>query len=253
MGTTTRRNMHNSHPQRVDSTSTSQRSKPHNRTKHRNRIRRRLTRKTSQHHKTKRNPNQHNRPMPTRMRTRMERKPNQTRRRRPLPILPTRHLPPHNTKRTGKSTRSKPRRTSPPHTKRTTPTHPTYTPHHHMTSALTKNGSTRKWRRIAKAILRRDNYTCHWCGAHATTADHINPRALGGDDNPANLVAACTTCNYRRGGQLAQALRRTKTEPFLATGTTPVRMSWAANPQYPRGVYGYSVSNRQGREKRDGE
>lgn len=46
-------------------------------------------------------------------------------------------------------------------------------------------------------VLRRDNYTCRYC--HATdnplTVDHVVPRALGGSDDPSNLVAACKDCN----------------------------------------------------------
>lgn len=35
--------------------------------------------------------------------------------------------------------------------------------------------------------------------ARATTVDHIIPRARGGDNNPANLVAACKPCNGKKG------------------------------------------------------
>lgn len=120
-----------------------------------------------------------------------------------------------------------------------------------MTSALNKNGSTRKWRKLRAAILRRDNHVCYWCGKHATTVDHLTPRAIEPSDSPTNLVAACTTCNYRRGGQLAQAMRKQKPNPFLATGTTPVRLSLSANLSIPPGV-SYSVSKPTEREKKNG-
>ncbi|NBR07971.1 MAG: HNH endonuclease [Planctomycetes bacterium] len=35
----------------------------------------------------------------------------------------------------------------------------------------------------------------------ATTVDHIIPRRLGGTDEPDNLVASCTRCNYSKGGR----------------------------------------------------
>lgn len=48
-------------------------------------------------------------------------------------------------------------------------------------------------------ILRRDNHACRYCGATAPdvklTVDHVTPVALGGTDDPSNLVAACAPCN----------------------------------------------------------
>lgn len=48
-------------------------------------------------------------------------------------------------------------------------------------------------------VLRRDNHTCRYCGASAPdaviTVDHVTPVALGGTDDPSNLVAACRDCN----------------------------------------------------------
>lgn len=49
-------------------------------------------------------------------------------------------------------------------------------------------------------ILRRDGYRCKYCGLEAAdgtglTIDHVTPTALGGGDDPSNLVAACRDCN----------------------------------------------------------
>lgn len=48
-------------------------------------------------------------------------------------------------------------------------------------------------------VLKRDNHTCRYCGASAPdatlTVDHVTPVALGGTDDPSNLVAACKDCN----------------------------------------------------------
>lgn len=48
-------------------------------------------------------------------------------------------------------------------------------------------------------VLRRDEYTCQYCGETAPdvkiTVDHVMPVALGGSDFPSNLVAACGDCN----------------------------------------------------------
>lgn len=46
-------------------------------------------------------------------------------------------------------------------------------------------------------VLRRDNYTCRYCRSveNELTVDHVTPVALGGSDDPSNLVAACKDCN----------------------------------------------------------
>lgn len=53
--------------------------------------------------------------------------------------------------------------------------------------------------RLRFEVLRRDNYTCRYCGASAPdvplTVDHVIPVALGGGDEPSNLVTACQDCN----------------------------------------------------------
>ena len=49
------------------------------------------------------------------------------------------------------------------------------------------------------AILQRDGFRCHYCGAPAPAVqlevDHYIPVASGGTDDPSNLVAACQQCN----------------------------------------------------------
>ncbi|MGW4128000.1 HNH endonuclease [Amycolatopsis japonica] len=54
-------------------------------------------------------------------------------------------------------------------------------------------------KRLRYEVLRRDNHTCRYCGATAPnvklTVDHVVPSALGGTDDPSNLVAACSGCN----------------------------------------------------------
>lgn len=54
-------------------------------------------------------------------------------------------------------------------------------------------------KRIRYEILARDHHTCQYCGASAPQAtlqiDHVIPKALGGTDEPTNLVTACRDCN----------------------------------------------------------
>ena len=58
-------------------------------------------------------------------------------------------------------------------------------------------------KRVRFEIFRRDNNACRYCGQTAPevklTIDHVVPVALGGDDNPANLVTACFDCNLGKG------------------------------------------------------
>lgn len=65
----------------------------------------------------------------------------------------------------------------------------------------------RGWERISKRVLKRDGYTCHWCGEDADTADHLVPRSKGGTNDDDNLVAACRACNSRRGNRASGGLR----------------------------------------------
>lgn len=54
-------------------------------------------------------------------------------------------------------------------------------------------------KRLRFEVMKRDNHTCRYCGADASTTkltiDHVQPVALGGLDEPSNLVTACKDCN----------------------------------------------------------
>jgi 5-methylcytosine-specific restriction endonuclease McrA len=54
-----------------------------------------------------------------------------------------------------------------------------------------------------REVFRRDNFTCQYCGRHQSdlTIDHVLPRHLGGKHIWRNVVAACPTCNHRKGGR----------------------------------------------------
>lgn len=74
-----------------------------------------------------------------------------------------------------------------------------------------------------KEILRRDDYTCQYCGQHSPflTVDHVIPRHLGGEYSWENLVAACPACNHRKGSHTPEQvnmrlLRQPKAPPATA-------------------------------------
>ena len=50
-------------------------------------------------------------------------------------------------------------------------------------------------------VLKRDRYTCQYCGAErvSLTIDHVVPRSRGGETCWENVVAACQSCNLRKG------------------------------------------------------
>lgn len=54
-----------------------------------------------------------------------------------------------------------------------------------------------------KGVLLRDNNTCQYCGATpgrpGLTLDHVVPRCRGGETTWDNVVAACRSCNVRKG------------------------------------------------------
>jgi hypothetical protein len=64
-------------------------------------------------------------------------------------------------------------------------------------------------KRLRFEIFRRDGHTCRYCGASAPdvklTIDHVVPIALGGGDDPDNLVTACAECNAGKSSSVPDA------------------------------------------------
>lgn len=49
-------------------------------------------------------------------------------------------------------------------------------------------------------VFKRDGYECQYCGSNKDlTLDHVFPRSRGGKSSWDNLVAACKSCNSRKG------------------------------------------------------
>ena len=70
--------------------------------------------------------------------------------------------------------------------------------HNRKRGSATARGLGYQYQQARLRVLRRDVYTCHWCGGPATTANHVKPRIRGGDSSDDNLVASCGTCNFGR-------------------------------------------------------
>lgn len=52
-------------------------------------------------------------------------------------------------------------------------------------------------------VFLRDRFSCQYCGAREDlTFDHVIPRSRGGQTTWENVVAACSPCNLRKGGQM---------------------------------------------------
>jgi 5-methylcytosine-specific restriction endonuclease McrA len=67
-----------------------------------------------------------------------------------------------------------------------------------------------------REVFRRDSCTCQYCSKKTLelTIDHVIPRHLGGQHRWTNVVAACGSCNHRKGG-------RTLTETGMRLLKTP--------------------------------
>jgi 5-methylcytosine-specific restriction endonuclease McrA len=61
----------------------------------------------------------------------------------------------------------------------------------------------------------RDMYQCQYCGdtfqVKDLTIDHVKPKSKGGKTSWENCVAACKTCNHKKGAKPLKPMR----EPFI--------------------------------------
>jgi 5-methylcytosine-specific restriction endonuclease McrA len=67
-----------------------------------------------------------------------------------------------------------------------------------------------------KNVIKRDNHQCQYCGKRTglMTADHILPKAVGGEESWENLICACHECNNKKGDRsLKQAGMRLLKKP----------------------------------------
>ena len=70
-------------------------------------------------------------------------------------------------------------------------------------------------------VFLRDHFTCQYCGANRSandlTFDHVVPRSRGGRTTWHNVIAACSTCNLKKGNRTPKEaglnLRRSPRKP----------------------------------------
>ncbi|AVT32092.1 MULTISPECIES: HNH endonuclease [unclassified Plantactinospora] len=70
-------------------------------------------------------------------------------------------------------------------------------------------------------VLARDGRRCGYCGAPASTVDHILPRSRGGRNTWTNTVACCDGCNQRKAD-------RTPAEAGMVLRSAATVPGWAA-------------------------
>ena len=85
-----------------------------------------------------------------------------------------------------------------------------------------------------KAVFARDGGRCVYCGAAATSLDHVVPKSRGGPHTWDNVVSACSRCNHLKAdrgiAELGWRLRRIPVAPSGAAwrivGTKRVDPRW---------------------------
>lgn len=99
---------------------------------------------------------------------------------------------------------------------------------------MSGNYNTPEWRRLSALVT--TDATCARCGTSENLhAHHKVPRALGGTDTVANLVALCASCHPRVEAvtRLVTGLDRVRTPPARSPGAWSLAAALAAQRDKP--------------------
>ena len=70
-----------------------------------------------------------------------------------------------------------------------------------------------------RAVFVRDGGRCVYCGAAATSLDHVIPRSRGGEHAWENVVSACSRCNHAKADRSVADLGwRMRARPHVPSG-----------------------------------
>lgn len=73
-------------------------------------------------------------------------------------------------------------------------------------------------------LFLRDEFRCQYCGSRGDlTFDHVVPRASGGVTSWENVVAACASCNLRKGAKSLRRAGMSLRKPPRAPGAEQLR------------------------------
>jgi 5-methylcytosine-specific restriction endonuclease McrA len=85
---------------------------------------------------------------------------------------------------------------------------------------------SRDYKKFRLQVLARDQWSCFYCSAPATTVDHIIPVSKAPDlvVNFENAVACCTKCNSSKGSRNQAAfLGKKATPPVFSGSLSPIQ------------------------------
>jgi len=92
--------------------------------------------------------------------------------------------------------------------------------------------ATSHWKKIRLQVLRRDAYTCAYCGNTANEVDHRIAKVKGGEDTLDNLVAACRRCNIQKKDKdEAVFLAQRSTPPAFRFNNSPIHTNRSESVQ----------------------
>ena len=95
-----------------------------------------------------------------------------------------------------------------------------------------------------RAIFARDHGRCAYCGATATSVDHVVPRSRGGRHVWDNVVAACGRCNRVKADRsVAELGWRMRSVPRQPTGSAwRILGTGRADPRWADYLHGHGLA-----------